>query len=63
VYALVPEITKRCEVTLSAQSPDGEVSYKLSLDPKHVIEGKLIHTLAAKALIKSVAHWMCLHSL
>lgn len=53
VYGLLDEV-RAAEVTLSAETPSGPVSARLTVDPSAVREGSTIGTLAARALIREL---------
>ena len=61
IYALYSENKPPCTVKITAQSPDGPLVVELPVDPSKSIHGKLIHTLAARAMIRDLEEgrsWM-----
>ena len=61
IYAMYSENKPPSTVKITAQSPDGPLVVELPVDPAKAIRGKLIHTLAARAMIRDLEEgrsWM-----
>ena len=61
IYAMYGDATLPATVIITAESPDGPLTVELPVDPSKKIVGKLIHTLAARAMIRDLEEgrsWM-----
>jgi len=61
IYAMYSENKPPSTVKITAQSPDGPLVVELPVDVSKTIHGKLIHTLAARAMIRDLEEgrsWM-----
>ena len=61
IYAMYSENKPPTSVKITAQSPDGPLVVELPVDPTKAIRGKLIHTLAARSMIRDLEEgrsWM-----
>ena len=52
LYSFFKNKSKPSSVTITASSPDGPLCVQLSVEDKFVSSGKMVHTLAARSLLK-----------